>query len=60
MARIVGDHGLVFYIQDLIVNPEYQNKGIGTQLLEKVMKYIERNANYNSVIGLMSAKGKIL
>jgi GNAT superfamily N-acetyltransferase len=58
MARIIGDHGLVFYIQDLIVIPEYQNKGIGTQLMKKVMDYVENHANHNSVIGLMSAKGK--
>jgi len=49
---------LVFYIQDVIVIPEYQNKGIGTQLMKKVMEYIEKHANDNSVIGLMSAKGK--
>jgi GNAT superfamily N-acetyltransferase len=58
MARIIGDDGLVFYIQDLIVIPEYQKKGIGTQLMKRVMEYIEKHANNNSIIGLMSAKGK--
>jgi GNAT superfamily N-acetyltransferase len=58
MARIIGDDGLVFYIQDVIVLPEYQNKGIGTKMMNKVMEYIEKHANNNSVIGLMSAKGK--
>ena len=58
MARIIGDNGLVFYIQDVIVIPEYQNKGIGTKLMDKVMEYIEKHANNNSVIGLMSSKEK--
>ncbi len=28
-GRIIGDGGLYFYIQDLIVHPEFQNKGYG-------------------------------
>ena len=58
MARIIGDNGLVFYIQDVIVVPAYQNKGIGTKMMNKVMEYIEKHANNNSVIGLMSSEGK--
>jgi GNAT superfamily N-acetyltransferase len=58
MARIIGDGGLAYYIQDVIVIPEYQRKGIGTQLMNKIMEYIRTNAYNNSVIGLMAAKGK--
>ncbi len=28
-GRIVGDGGLYFYIQDLIVDPKYRNRGVG-------------------------------
>ena len=58
MARIIGDGGLAYYIQDVIVIPEYQRKGIGTQLMNKIMEYIRTNAYNNSVVGLMAAKGK--
>ena len=58
MARIIGDSGLAFYIQDVIVKPDYQRQGIGTQLMNKVMDYIRAHANDNTVIGLMAAKGK--
>ncbi len=58
MARIVGDGGLVFYIQDVIVAPAHQRQGIGTQLMDKVMAYIQAHAHQNAVIGLMAAKGK--
>jgi ribosomal protein S18 acetylase RimI-like enzyme len=45
MARIIGDGGLAYYIQDVIIKPEYQRKGIGTQLMNKVMEYIHMHAN---------------
>jgi GNAT superfamily N-acetyltransferase len=58
MARVVGDDGLVYYVQDVIVVPDCQRQGIGAQLMERIMSYIETHASQNSVIGLMSARGK--
>ncbi|MFC1958345.1 GNAT family N-acetyltransferase [Chloroflexota bacterium] len=58
MARLIGDGGLVYYIQDTIIKPDYQRKGIGTNLMNKIMEYIRTHASHNSIIGLLSAKGK--
>ena len=58
MARLIGDGGLVYYIQDMIIKPDYQRKRIGTKLMNKIMEYIRTHASHNSIIGLMSAKGK--
>ena len=58
IARIIGDGGIAYYIQDVIVKPDYQRQGVGTQLMDKIMEYIRINANNNSVIGLMAAKDK--
>ena len=58
MARVIGDGGLVYYIQDVIVRPEYQGQGIGTRLMERIMAYIRSHGHHNSVIGLMAAAGK--
>lgn len=58
MARIIGDGGLAYYIQDVIVLPEYQGQGIGAQLMDKVMDYVRAHAAHNAVIGLMAATGK--
>lgn len=57
-ARVVGDRSTCFYIQDVIVNPEHQRKGIGLSMMKKIMNYIEKNACDGAVVGLMSAKGK--
>lgn len=57
-ARVIGDGSTCFYVQDVIVKPAYQKKGIGFEMMKKVMQYIEENACPGAVVGLMSAKGK--
>lgn len=57
-ARVVGDGFTVFYIQDVIVNPEFQGIGIGMVMMNKIMSYISEHACTGAVVGLMSAKGK--
>ncbi len=58
MARVIGDGGLVYYIQDVIVVPACQRQGIGAQMMDRVMNYIRAHASQNMTVGLMSAKGK--
>ena len=58
MARIIGDQGMYFYIQDVIVLPDYQKQNVGFELMKKIMTYIEKNKKENMFIGLMAAKGK--
>ena len=60
MGRLVGDGFMICYIQDLIVLPEYQGKGIGTAIMERLMTYISDNAIPETCVtaGLFSAKGK--
>ena len=38
LIRVVGDGLTIIYIQDLLVLPAYQNKGIGSTLINKVRK----------------------
>lgn len=58
MARVIGDAGLAYYIQDVIVIPAYQGQGIGAQIMDAVMDYLRRHASPNVTIGLMAATGK--
>lgn len=57
LGRIVGDGGLYFYIQDLIVHPDFQSKGLGKALMNEIMNYIKTNAKSGAFVGLMAAKG---
>jgi ribosomal protein S18 acetylase RimI-like enzyme len=54
-ARVVGDLSICFYIQDLIVHPGYQRKGIGSSLMNSVIKFIKENAAAEAFVGLMAA-----
>jgi ribosomal protein S18 acetylase RimI-like enzyme len=56
-GRIVGDGGVYFYIQDIIVLPEHQGQGLGHEIMSGVMAYLAERAYPGSFIGLMAAKG---
>ncbi|MCP1339600.1 GNAT family N-acetyltransferase [Idiomarina sp. M1R2S28] len=58
MARVVGDGFIYFYIQDVLVSPEYQGYGIGRVLMERVENYLSKACPEGSTIGLLAAKGK--
>ncbi len=55
-GRVVGDGGIYFYLQDVIVLPELQGQGWGARIMEAVMRYVEAAARPGSFIGLMAAK----
>ena len=42
VIRTVGDGFSVVFIQDILVLPEYQRQGIGTQLLKTVMDHFSQ------------------
>jgi GNAT superfamily N-acetyltransferase len=61
LTRVSGDGGYTVLIQDVIVLPDYQNKGIGKKLMEKVMEFIKEKfikKDQNIFINLMSAKDR--
>lgn len=58
MARIIGDNKLSFFIQDVIVLPDYQNMGIGTLIVNSLLNYIYSHAAPHAVVDLMASKGK--
>jgi GNAT superfamily N-acetyltransferase len=57
IGRVIGDKGLYFYIQDLIVHPDFQSKGIGRKIMGMLKLYIDKNAKPGAFIALMAAKG---
>lgn len=57
-GRIIGDGALYFYIQDVIVLPQYQGQGFGKIIMNNIMNFLKENCPQNSFVGLMAAKGK--
>ena len=60
MGRVVGDGAVICYVQDLIVLPEYQSKGIGSRILETLTEYVEsiKKPDTEMMFCLMCAKGR--
>ena len=59
MGRMIGD-GMYFLIADIVVCPEFQKRGIGTNIINMLLKYVEDNtpAGGRSSIQLIAEKGK--
>ncbi len=38
LIRVVGDGNTIIYIQDILVDPEYQHQGIGTKLIKYILQ----------------------
>ncbi len=56
-GRVIGDSGIYFYIQDVIVLPDFQGKGIGRRIMDAIMEYLKAYAYPGAFVGLMAAKG---
>jgi GNAT superfamily N-acetyltransferase len=54
MARVVGDGGSVFHICDMVVHPDHQRQGLGSQLMDAVMGYVDEHAPPNAYVNLMA------
>lgn len=57
MTRIVSDGGYTYFITDVIVNPSYQGRHIGTELITRTLDYIQKDVMEGEtvMISLMSA-----
>ena len=54
MARVVGDGGLNFEIVDVAVEPAYQARGIGAELMRYIGAYLDSNAPKGAYITLIA------
>ncbi len=60
MGRLVGDGVMYWYLQEIIVLPQFQGKGIGTCIVNRLLEYIKENTEQGTFtsVGLTAAKGK--
>jgi ribosomal protein S18 acetylase RimI-like enzyme len=54
MGRVVGDGGKFFYIQDVVVRPEHQGRGIGRNVVCRLLTEIERIAPGSPFVGVFA------
>lgn len=60
MGRLVGDGAMYWYLQEIIVLPEYQGHGIGKSIINRLVDHITSTAIPGTCIevGLTAVKGK--
>ena len=56
-CRVIGDGALTFYVQDLLVVPKMQRKGVGTKVMGLVLGHLGTIAPPGAFVGLMAAPG---
>lgn len=59
MGRLIGD-GLYYLIVDVVVIPEFQGKGIGSRIIDMLLKYVDGKLpeGGRASVQLISEKGK--
>ena len=55
MGRVVGDGTFYFYVQDVVVLPELQGRGIGHEILRRLVARVDEVAPPKAFIGLFAA-----
>ena len=59
MGRLIGD-GIYYLIVDVVVQPEYQGQGIGSTIIDILLKYVEKHTpnDGRASVQLIAEKGK--
>ena len=60
MGRLLGDAAIYWYVNDVFILTEYQRKGIGTEIMNRLIEYIKQNSIVGTSVSvcLMCAQGK--
>lgn len=60
MGRLVGDGVMYWYLQEIIVMPQFQGQGIGTRIVNRLLDYIKENTTPGTFVSvvLTAATGK--
>lgn len=51
---LLGDHASFYYLKDLVVHPDHQNKHIGTAMLKELTAWLEKNGANNALVALIT------
>lgn len=59
-ARVIWDGGYIAFIADVMVSPKYQSKGIGMELVHRLMNCLDSQmkSGWSIMVVLVAAKGK--
>ncbi|HET9824679.1 MAG TPA: GNAT family N-acetyltransferase [Chitinophagaceae bacterium] len=55
-ALLLTDHASFYYVKDVMVDPRWQGKGVGSMLMKEVMRWLNENAAENAFVGLFTGE----
>ncbi len=55
-GRIVGDEGITYVISDIMVDPDYQGKGLGKVIMREIDSYLNKNTDEYAYVCLIANK----
>ena len=58
MARVLGDGVICFYVGNVMVRPDRQSEGIGSDIMNEIMAWVEAHAAPGAGASLLSISGK--
>lgn len=56
MGRVVGDGAFYFYVQDVVVRPGHQGRGLGRSIVEALVAQIREAAPGHCFVGLFATE----
>ena len=54
MGRVIGDGGCFYQVVDIAVHPEYQRRGIGYQIMTRLMEQLRAGAPATAYVSLIA------
>ncbi|MFD1425642.1 ribosomal protein S18 acetylase RimI-like enzyme [Kroppenstedtia sanguinis] len=54
MGRLVGDGGCNFEVVDVAVDPEFQGRGIGQEMMKAITEYLDHHAPDSAYVSLIA------
>ncbi|GEM05348.1 N-acetyltransferase [Halolactibacillus miurensis] len=57
IGRVVGDGRIVFFIKDVVIDPDYQRQSLGKMIMNEIDGYIDMVGCDGAYIALMATPG---
>ncbi len=57
MGRIIGDGGCNYEVVDIAVHPDYQRRGLGTQIMQALIAYLDAHAPPSAYVSMIADEG---